>query len=164
MTENGHENGHIQPLTDEEIRGITEAEFSIDIALQLAALREKRGLTQQQLAEECNTSQQLVSRFESTGYSNYTLRKLREFGRCLDAYLDVVVVPAEQLDSYLETRYQPTLMEVSPSVRVDHREFIGYVSTDSTSVEGIEESVATPVLAKYSLSRADFGLAAREAS
>ena len=62
-----------------------------DVALQLAALREKAGLTQQELARKLKTSQQQISRLESPGYEGHSLRMLRRVARVLHARVRVVL-------------------------------------------------------------------------
>jgi transcriptional regulator with XRE-family HTH domain len=48
-----------------------------EVALQIAALREKAGLSQQDLAKLLGTSQQQISRLESPGYEGHSLSMLR---------------------------------------------------------------------------------------
>jgi len=64
-----------------------------DIALQLAALREKAGLSQKQLARKLNTSQQNISRLESPSYEGHSLSMLRKVARALHARVRVVLEP-----------------------------------------------------------------------
>ncbi len=60
-----------------------------DIALQLAALRQKAGLSQKELAERLNTSQQQISRLESPGYEGHFLANLRRVAGALNARVRV---------------------------------------------------------------------------
>jgi transcriptional regulator with XRE-family HTH domain len=62
-----------------------------DIALQLAALREKAGLSQKQLARRLKTSQQNISRLESPQYEGHSLSMLRKVARVLHARVRVVL-------------------------------------------------------------------------
>jgi transcriptional regulator with XRE-family HTH domain len=62
-----------------------------DVALQLAALREKAGLSQQQLARKLKTSQQQISRLESPGYEGHSLSMLRRVAKVLRARVRVVI-------------------------------------------------------------------------
>lgn len=71
-----------------------------DIAFQIRQLREKRGLTQKQLAVLAGTRQPNVARIESADYQSYTLRTLETVARALDAYIDVVVVPEEKIEEH----------------------------------------------------------------
>ena len=69
-----------------------------DVALQIAALREQAGLSQQQLAVILKTSQQQISRLESPGYEGHSLSMLRRVASALKARVRVVLEPkAESL-------------------------------------------------------------------
>jgi ribosome-binding protein aMBF1 (putative translation factor) len=56
-----------------------------NVAIQLAGLREKAGLSQKQLARKLKTSQQQVSRLESPGYASHSLSMLRRVAEVLGA-------------------------------------------------------------------------------
>ena len=62
-----------------------------DVALQLAALRRREGLSQKQLARRLKTSQQQISRLESPGYEGHSLSNLRRVARALHARVRVVI-------------------------------------------------------------------------
>jgi len=62
-----------------------------DVALQLAALREKAGLSQKDLARKLKTSQQQISRLESPGYEGHSLSMLRRVAKVLHARVRVVI-------------------------------------------------------------------------
>ncbi len=64
-----------------------------DVALQLAALREKAGLSQAELARKLKTSQQQISRLESPAYEGHSLATLRKVARALHAQVRVVFEP-----------------------------------------------------------------------
>jgi transcriptional regulator with XRE-family HTH domain len=66
-----------------------------DVALQLAALREKAGLTQKQLARKLKTSQQQISRLESPSYEGHSLSMLRRVANALGATVRVTFVPPD---------------------------------------------------------------------
>ncbi len=67
-------------LQDPAFRARFEAaDHAWDIALQLAALRQARGLTQKQVAELLGTKQQAIARLEDPAYSG--LRHLRRSTR-----------------------------------------------------------------------------------
>lgn len=66
-----------------------------DVALQIAALREQAGLSQQQLAARLKTSQQQISRLESPGYEGHSLSMLRRVATALKARVRVVIEPGE---------------------------------------------------------------------
>jgi transcriptional regulator with XRE-family HTH domain len=61
-----------------------------DVALQLAALRERAGLSQKELATRLKTTQQQISRLESPGYEGHSLSMLRRVARVLNAHMRVV--------------------------------------------------------------------------
>ena len=63
------------------------------MALQLAALRKKAGLSQKELARRLNTSQQQISRLESPDYEGHSLGMLRRIARALDAQVRVEFEP-----------------------------------------------------------------------
>jgi transcriptional regulator with XRE-family HTH domain len=65
-----------------------------DVALQIAALRERAGLSQKQLAKLLKTSQQQISRLESPGYEGHSLSMLRRVANALQARVRVVLEPA----------------------------------------------------------------------
>jgi transcriptional regulator with XRE-family HTH domain len=64
-----------------------------DVALQIAALREKAGLSQKELARKLRTSQQTISRLESPCYEGHSLSMLRRVARALKAEMWVVFEP-----------------------------------------------------------------------
>lgn len=64
-----------------------------DVALQLAALREKAGLSQKELARKLKTSQQQVSRLESPAYEGHSLSMLRRVAEALGATVHVTFEP-----------------------------------------------------------------------
>ncbi|MEW5975497.1 MAG: helix-turn-helix domain-containing protein [Acidobacteriota bacterium] len=67
-----------------------------DVALQLAALRQKAGLSQKELARKLRTSQQQISRLESPGYEGHSLSMLRRAAEALGATVRVSLVPLGQ--------------------------------------------------------------------
>jgi transcriptional regulator with XRE-family HTH domain len=60
-----------------------------DVALQLATLRERAGLSQRELARKLKTTQQQISRLESPGYEGHSLSMLRRVARALNAHVRV---------------------------------------------------------------------------
>src|SRR6266852_3934394 len=67
-----------------------------DVALQLAALREKAGLSQKELARKLKTSQQNISRLESPAYEGHSLSMLRRVAHVLGATIRVTIAPKEE--------------------------------------------------------------------
>lgn len=64
-----------------------------DVAVQLAALRKKAGLSQKELARQLKTTQQQISRLESSGYEGHSLSMLRRVARALRAEVRVTFEP-----------------------------------------------------------------------
>jgi transcriptional regulator with XRE-family HTH domain len=62
-----------------------------DVALQLAALRVKAGLSQKDLGRKLKTSQQQISRLALPGYEGHSLSMLRRVARVLHARVRVVL-------------------------------------------------------------------------
>jgi transcriptional regulator with XRE-family HTH domain len=69
-----------------------------DVALQLAALREKAGLSQRDLARKLKTSQQNISRLESPAYEGHSLSMLRRVADVLGASVRVTLAPRGQTE------------------------------------------------------------------
>lgn len=67
-----------------------------DVALQIAALREKAGLSQKELARKLKTSQQNISRLESPSYEGHSLTMLRRVAEILGATIRVTIAPKEE--------------------------------------------------------------------
>jgi transcriptional regulator with XRE-family HTH domain len=63
------------------------------VALQIAALREKAGLSQKDLARKLHTSQQQISRLESPAYEGHSLSMLRRVADVLGVTVRVMLVP-----------------------------------------------------------------------
>ncbi|RPI01466.1 MAG: XRE family transcriptional regulator [Zetaproteobacteria bacterium] len=63
------------------------------VALQLAALRERAGLSQKELAKRVRTSQQQICRLESPAYEGHSLSMLRRVARELRAHVRVIIEP-----------------------------------------------------------------------
>ena len=70
-----------------------------DVAVQLAALRKKAGLSQKELARQLHTTQQQISRLESPGYEGHSLSMLRRVARALSAEVRVTFAPASSRPS-----------------------------------------------------------------
>lgn len=65
-----------------------------DVALQIAALREKAGLSQKELAKKLHTSQQQISRLESPAYEGHSLSMLRRVAAALGGQVRVTIESA----------------------------------------------------------------------
>jgi transcriptional regulator with XRE-family HTH domain len=75
---------------------LEKADRAWDIALQLIALREKRGFTQKRLAHLAGTSQSNIARLESADYRGYSLKTLEKVAKILKARVDITFVPVER--------------------------------------------------------------------
>jgi len=71
------------------VRRYQKAGEAWDVALQLAALRKKAGLSQKELAQRVGTSQQQISRLESTLYEGHSLSMLRRVAEVLGATVHI---------------------------------------------------------------------------
>ena len=66
-----------EDLEDPEFKAhYHEERQALILAMKIAELREKKGLSQRQLAEVMGTSQQAISRIESGEYEGFTLKTL----------------------------------------------------------------------------------------
>ena len=61
------------------------------IAVEIAELREKQGLTQAALAERVGTTQSVIARLENPNYGNYTIRMLSRVAKALGGHLRVSI-------------------------------------------------------------------------
>ena len=85
-----------EQLKDPEIaEAFYEGLDELRLAVKLAQLREKRGLTQTQLAAKMNTSTPVISRLENEG--RCTLGTLMKAAQALDAVLKVDLIPKEEI-------------------------------------------------------------------
>jgi transcriptional regulator with XRE-family HTH domain len=85
-----------------------------DVALQIAALREKAGLSQKDLARKLHTSPQQISRLESASYEGHSLSMLRRVARALSAKVRVVFEPETEAGA-------SRLAEAPLAYRVKHK-------------------------------------------
>jgi transcriptional regulator with XRE-family HTH domain len=98
-------------LQDADFRARFEAaDQAWDIALQLAALRQTRGLTQKQVAELLGTKQQAIARLEDPAYTGHSLSMVRRYVEALGASLDVTIVPLETSGAYAAQRSSKPLL------------------------------------------------------
>jgi DNA-binding XRE family transcriptional regulator len=85
-----------------------------DVALQIAVLRQKAGLSQKELAKILKTSQQQISRLESPGYEGHSLSMLRRVAEALHAHVRVVFEP-------VQTETEMRVAESSPLYQAKRR-------------------------------------------
>src|SRR5881396_3538142 len=83
-----------EQLTDPDFaKRFKRAGEAWEVALQIAALRERAGLSQKDLARKLKTSQQQISRLESPTYEGHSLSMLRRVAKALRARVRVVLEP-----------------------------------------------------------------------
>ncbi len=71
-------------------RAYEDADLPVRLAIQIAKLREKRGLSQKELAQKLGTKQQVISRIEKFRQTNLTLETLQKIARVLHAHLVII--------------------------------------------------------------------------
>jgi DNA-binding XRE family transcriptional regulator len=71
-----------------------EERQALKLAMKIAKLREKKGLSQQQLAKLMGTSQQAVSRIESGEYEGFTLKTLEKIAEATGTKVKIEFVAA----------------------------------------------------------------------
>ena len=81
---------------DERHRGYEHAERAIRLAFEIRALRERKGLSQRQLAELVGTTQSAIARLEG-GRISPSLPTLDRIANALDAELTVTLTDTQQL-------------------------------------------------------------------
>lgn len=85
---------------------IADAELYAEIASSLYRLRKEAGILQKQLAADLGIQQSNISRYETPGYSGYTIKMLRKYARKLNADLEVKITKREDLVT-VYTHIQP---------------------------------------------------------
>jgi transcriptional regulator with XRE-family HTH domain len=99
---------------------VATAGVAIEIAVQLHALRERRGLSQAQLAELTGKSQQAISKIENPTHAGHNLAALRTVVEALGGVIDVTLVPIEDLETYKELRPpKPTLEDINERLALE---------------------------------------------
>lgn len=82
-----------EDLKDPEFRkAFDEEEVYASLAIQIARIRQEEGLTQKEIAERLNTTQQTVSRLEDAHNRSYSLKTLIKLADALDKRLKVEFV------------------------------------------------------------------------
>lgn len=84
-----------EDLKDPEFKAhYQEERQALKLALKIAKLREKKGLSQQQLANLMGTSQQAISRVESGDYEGFTLKTLEKIAEATGTRVKIEFVAA----------------------------------------------------------------------
>lgn len=82
-------------LKDPEFKAhYQEERQALKLAMKIAELREKKGLSQQQLAKLMGTSQQAISRIESGEYEGFTLKTLEKIAEATGMRVKIEFVAA----------------------------------------------------------------------
>ena len=71
----------------------------IDIAIAITKMRKSKGVSQRELARRLFTAQSTVARWETPGYSSYTLTKLSEIAESLDFALQMAFVEKKGINT-----------------------------------------------------------------
>ncbi len=98
-------------FADEEYRRDFAEDVATGLAFQIKALREKAGLTQEQLANRIGKQQETISLWENPNYGNYTLKTLKSLASAFD------LVPVFRLGSFgelIEWNVNLTAFQLAP--------------------------------------------------
>lgn len=88
-----YENLRKDPKTKVEL---DKAGYAIDIAVQIYTLRQRRGLTQKELAGKMGIKQSNISRLEDADYKGYSLRSLEKIASALSASPRISFIPTNK--------------------------------------------------------------------
>lgn len=84
-----------EDLKDPEFRAhYQEERQALKLAMKITKLREKKGLSQQELAKLMGTSQQAISRIESGDYEGFTLKTLKKIAEATGTQLEIEFIAA----------------------------------------------------------------------
>jgi len=84
-----------EDLKDPEFKAhYQEERQALLLAMKIGKLREKKGLSQQQMAKLMGTSQQAVSRIESGEYEGFTLKTLEKIAEATGTKVKIEFVAA----------------------------------------------------------------------
>ncbi len=84
-----------EDMKDPEFRKYYQQERqALKLAMQIAELRERKGLSQQELAKLMGTSQQAISRIESGEYEGFTLKTLEKIAEATGMRVKIEFVAA----------------------------------------------------------------------
>ncbi|MBZ0271125.1 helix-turn-helix domain-containing protein [bacterium] len=82
-------------LNDPQFAKVYEVESQkIDLAIELARIREKAGLTQRELAKRVGTTQSVIARMENPEYTGYSVRMLQRIAAGLGTRVKIAFEPA----------------------------------------------------------------------
>ena len=131
----------LSELKDKEYRDLyIEAHVDGGIPFQLRALRAKRGLSQEALAQLADTKQTVISRIESKGAGNLSVKTLLKLAGALDVAL---VVRFEPINKFLEHLADLSPEAMSPLASEE------ILSVMECKAESFTQTVAQPTVTKY---------------
>ena len=108
----------LEELQDKEYRdAFVASETNIALPYQIRALRERRGWTQQELADRAGMKQSRISAIEQPGGGKLNLETLRRLASAFDSALVVRFAPFSELVDWVET-FSPDEFQV-PSFEED---------------------------------------------
>jgi DNA-binding XRE family transcriptional regulator len=84
-------------LEDEEYRREYSADVGTGLAFQIKLLREKKGWTQEKLADLTGRQQETISQWENPNYGSYTIKSLNSLAAAFDVALMVKFLPFSEL-------------------------------------------------------------------
>ena len=80
----------------ERLRELEEERANADVARKIYELRQKAGLTQQELAQLVGTTPSVISRLEDADYQGHSLSMLRRIADALDKRVEIRFVPVRK--------------------------------------------------------------------
>lgn len=80
----------------ERLAALEEERANAEIARQVYLLREKAGLTQQQLAKLVGTTASVICRLEDADYEGHSLSMLRRIAAALNKRIEIRSLPADR--------------------------------------------------------------------
>ena len=87
----------VKSLYDPEYRRALADDIGTGIAFQIRRLREDRGWTQGELAQQTSKRQETISQWENPNYGSYTLNTLKDLAGAFDVALVVRFAPFSEL-------------------------------------------------------------------
>lgn len=110
----------LKDIEDPEARSAyADAATNAFLTAQMKELREARGMTQEELAEEIGTQQSGISRWQNTGYANCKIGTLRKFARAYGVRLRITfeefgTLP-QDIGGFTKKRLVPRKFEDDPA-------------------------------------------------
>ena len=80
----------------ERLSALEEERANAAIACEISVLREKAGLTQQQLAKLVGTTASVICRLEDADYEEHSLSMLRRIAGALNRRIEIRFLPADR--------------------------------------------------------------------